>query len=641
MFLSPAIMAEEGEKRNLLLLHSYQQDYEWTKESQQGIMEQLATQDLIINQEYMDTKRIADEKHFANLFRLYQHKYQTTKFDLIIATDNHAFDFLLQYRNQLFGKVPVVFTGVNNLDPVRLENHNQYYGLAEDINIEATVKLALELHSDADEVIAFFSNSLTGQQFEKKFKETVAGYPIMASVYKINNLADVKNKLDNSSENSIIFTGLILNDSAGDLIAAKEAMQQISNTTTRPIYSFWEFYLGHGIVGGKLLSAYTKGQATAKFALNVLDGGVEDKTIVTDDFSRYEFDHNQLESFGIKQIDLPPASQIVNHPTSFYYQYKRMIWLVVAVFIVLSILIVALIIYMNKYRTAMNKLDDIFLETNLVFLSFAYKSNKLVTISKSCFNLYGYSQSDFLANNQLLQEVIFEPDLKLVKSKKHKLETDVNLDAVDLEYRINKANGEERWVREHSILFKNNNNEVISKDSIISDITERKEAEEELIRYANYDVLTGVYNRRMGLNVLERNRIIAQRQGVELTVCFLDLNNLKFVNDTYGHEAGDRMIKTVVEIIGLQIRDRDTLIRLGGDEFLISFLDCSIDKAESIWGRIINDFKEINGSNDFPYRIVVSHGLAQYNRQDSKVDTIEKIINLADKRMYQEKENLK
>ncbi|MGM0501955.1 MAG: ABC transporter substrate binding protein [Bacillota bacterium] len=634
LLFSPQVRAEE---QNILILNSYNQNYEWTSKLEQGIINKLNSKEIIVHQEYMGTKLAADDIHFKNLYELYKHKYQSINLDLIIATDNHAFDFLLKNRNQLFGEIPVVFTGVNNFTLDMLEGHQNYYGVAEDINIEQTIDLAIELHPDAENITAIFSNSITGNKFKTIFENTIADYKISTNIYQLDNIEEVQNKLDQTSQNSVLFLGLILNDAQGNLLPVNQAMQKISNYTERPIYSFWEFYLGHGIVGGNLLSAQIKGEATADLALNVLAGQVEDHTIKEGQFSRYSFDYQELKEVGIEEALLPPNSRIIKQPTSIYYQYHDIIWGVIIAFIVLIALIIALIFYMNKYRRAITKLDYIFSETNLVFWSFDPQKEELIDISESCTELYGYSQADFFDNPDLLWEVAHNKDKALIKTKHQKIKDNSQLSSIGFEYRINIKTGEKLWVKEHNISFRDSSGDLTRIDGIIMDVTERKKAEQELLSYANYDHLTGVYNRRRGLVILEQNERIAMREELELTVCFIDINNLKFVNDNYGHEQGDEMIKMVVQVIESQVREIDNIIRLGGDEFLISFPNCSKKQAESIWQRIVEEFKKINQGSDFPYRIIVSHGIAQY----SEVDTIENLINLADERMYQEKKELK
>jgi diguanylate cyclase (GGDEF)-like protein len=165
----------------------------------------------------------------------------------------------------------------------------------------------------------------------------------------------------------------------------------------------------------------------------------------------------------------------------------------------------------------------------------------------------------------------------------------------------------------------------------ITDITDLKQVEEELLKYATTDMLTGVMNRRVGMDLLERQLFKPE----EFVLCFMDINHLKHVNDQLGHKAGDELIKTVCGVIKSTINSNDILFRLGGDEFVMIFHHKTIDKVEQIWFTIQEKLKSINYAPQMPYPISVSHGLYHYRPGDSV--TVEEIMEMADKEMYKEK----
>ena len=100
------------------------------------------------------------------------------------------------------------------------------------------------------------------------------------------------------------------------------------------------------------------------------------------------------------------------------------------------------------------------------------------------------------------------------------------------------------------------------------DITEKKQAEEEMQKQATVDMLTGTFNRRTGIIWLEKHMKLVTRSNSVVTICYLDVNDLKHVNDTYGHDEGDSLIKVVVATVQKFLRGSDIICRLGGDEFL-------------------------------------------------------------------------
>jgi diguanylate cyclase (GGDEF)-like protein len=163
--------------------------------------------------------------------------------------------------------------------------------------------------------------------------------------------------------------------------------------------------------------------------------------------------------------------------------------------------------------------------------------------------------------------------------------------------------------------------------------------EEQLSHLANTDMLTGAFNRRAGLLLLEAQMKQANRDKTQLTIVFVDIDNLKTVNDKYGHNEGDELITAVSNGIGQVLRASDTLCRIGGDEFLIILPKCNKEQADQTWNRVVDIFDHYNKSNSKPYEICASYGFAEYPPE--KEMPLDEFISLADREMYKCKQRLK
>ena len=164
--------------------------------------------------------------------------------------------------------------------------------------------------------------------------------------------------------------------------------------------------------------------------------------------------------------------------------------------------------------------------------------------------------------------------------------------------------------------------------------------EKDKIKYfSEYDVMTGVYNRRSGFEKLSQLYKNTGKENGIFSVCFIDINGLKEVNDALGHEAGDELILSVISGIKKNIRQHDFVARLGGDEFLIIFEGLNEINSEEIWQRIKADFSKINTLENRKYLISVSHGIEAF--QYYSAEFIDEIINHADEKMYREKREIK
>ncbi len=165
------------------------------------------------------------------------------------------------------------------------------------------------------------------------------------------------------------------------------------------------------------------------------------------------------------------------------------------------------------------------------------------------------------------------------------------------------------------------------------DISYRKQYEEQLKRFAATDAMTDVFNRKWGSDKLSEEFAASPEERGERTLCFLDLDGLKRVNDSLGHAMGDEMIINTIQTIFSCVRRDDFIIRWGGDEFLV-FLNCNLENAEKVLNKIVFAFDHFNSTRNRPYRLSASAGLVSFAEPFSSLD---ELIGEADRRMYRNK----
>ncbi len=173
---------------------------------------------------------------------------------------------------------------------------------------------------------------------------------------------------------------------------------------------------------------------------------------------------------------------------------------------------------------------------------------------------------------------------------------------------------------------------------VVSDITDRKRAEQELRYLANYDTLTGLPNRSLLSERLARAVVRARRQGTRVAVLFLDLDRFKDINDSMGHAAGDRILKSAAARLLATVRPQDTVARLGGDEFTVILEDLEDRQAaEEVAQRVILAFTaalEVEGRSEII--ITPSIGISLYP-DHALVPT--DLLKFADTAMYAAKDS--
>ncbi len=166
-------------------------------------------------------------------------------------------------------------------------------------------------------------------------------------------------------------------------------------------------------------------------------------------------------------------------------------------------------------------------------------------------------------------------------------------------------------------------------------LVENANLNEELRNQVLYDHLTGVYNKGPGLEILEKDLDYCKRNKISAALCYIDIDKLKYVNDNFGHSKGDSFIIEIISSISKQIRHCDYIIRMGGDEFIIIFIDCSTKDANKIILRAKKALGEANRDEDNNYSYDFSYGFTQYDPTEDK--TIAKLMKEADIAMYKDK----
>ena len=152
--------------------------------------------------------------------------------------------------------------------------------------------------------------------------------------------------------------------------------------------------------------------------------------------------------------------------------------------------------------------------------------------------------------------------------------------------------------------------------------------------YARTDMLTGIANRRAGVLSLEE-AIKNYPKTKPLTVCFIDLNKLKHINDTYGHAEGDFAIITISSICSELLEANHQICRMGGDEFLIMMPNTRADQAQTYINKIHQHLYKVNQGLGKSYKLEISVGIIEYDPESHQ--GMEHLIEEADQMMYMDK----
>lgn len=150
-----------------------------------------------------------------------------------------------------------------------------------------------------------------------------------------------------------------------------------------------------------------------------------------------------------------------------------------------------------------------------------------------------------------------------------------------------------------------------------------------LLRRASHDVLTGALTRRSGIEVIELHFRLASEQRAPLSIAFFDIDDFKGINDKYGHEAGDQVLKEFVQVLTKLLRRSDSIIRWGGEEFVVLLTNTDIAGVRIAMDRLVEEWFGLRPDGQ---ALTASIGVAE-RVQDEAEDWL-KLISLADERMY-------
>lgn len=259
--------------------------------------------------------------------------------------------------------------------------------------------------------------------------------------------------------------------------------------------------------------------------------------------------------------------------------------------------------------------------------------NNVLDWSDHIYRIFGTEPQSFGTTYEAFVEFIMPEDRGRVKEavnaalNEHK--------PYDIEHRIIRPDGEERYVREQGLVEFNDAGEPVNMLGTVQDVTDRKRDQETIERLAFTDTLTGLPNRNLFYDRLTQAFAHVRRYDDGLAVMMIDLDGFKAVNDTFGHETGDHLLAEVGKRIQKYIRETDTAARIGGDEFGFILPGVKSNKdvipvAEKLCSTLSKpmtvDGHEIN--------IGASIGISLWI---TELDDIDSLMKRADKAMYEAK----
>jgi diguanylate cyclase (GGDEF)-like protein/PAS domain S-box-containing protein len=289
----------------------------------------------------------------------------------------------------------------------------------------------------------------------------------------------------------------------------------------------------------------------------------------------------------------------------------------------------------KKLQQTLQDLERLNVKQNLMLNTDLIGITKLTHSKFSWFNpailtIFGYSKEELKHQSIGLLYQNYDDFLEFEKNTKVCF---ANRDIYRAQLKMRKRDGSVVWINVNGAMVSEEDNESLW---IMDDVTDKKLYQDKIEQIAYHDILTGLPNRLLVYDRLNQAIAFAKRTEKMLAVCYLDLDGFKPVNDTFGHEAGDLLLKEISQRMQAAMRSCDTVGRLGGDEFvlLINELE-SQDEYKIVLDRLFNSIKlPVKLDENRHVSVGASIGIAFYPTDDTVADIL---LRYADEAMYKAK----
>jgi PAS domain S-box-containing protein len=350
--------------KRILLISSYHPAFPTFFNQIEGLNSQFNGAPILLDIEFMDSKRFVDEAQKENFYQSLRYKMNRLQpYDAVIAADDNALRFVLDHQTELFHRMPVVFMGINNTDFALDQSDNPWVtGVIEAVSMQETIDVMLKLHPDAREIVALVDGTPTGQGDLVTFYRASQNYQdIKFSELSLTEMefGQFAAQLNEIPDDVVVLLISAYSDINGEIKQFEESLDLITANLDRPLYHIYYHGLGDGIIGGKVVSHIEQGKTAARMVLRILDGASTSEISVIDQSpNRYVFDYEQLERFNISESQLPQGYLLLNQPFSFYREYMWIFWLVIAVVTSLSSVIIIMSVNIASRRRAESALKQ-------------------------------------------------------------------------------------------------------------------------------------------------------------------------------------------------------------------------------------------------------------------------------------------
>jgi signal transduction histidine kinase/ActR/RegA family two-component response regulator len=356
LLLGLTVWAAAAPRRNILLLNSYRAGFEWTDQITRGISVWAETKqagELWVV--YMDARRYEGRDLNGETERRMRDRFGAMSFDLILTTDDEAFEFVRDRGERLFPGVPVVAGGIGEEVAGRIPRE-RITGVLEIFNVRGALDLAFRLHPRATNLYAVTDGSPLGVQFREHIEGVRAEFTDrLVHVIDVSgrSLSEAARDIRALPEDSILMICHVSQYPEQALINRTEATRSLASAAPGPVYALSENAAGNGVLAASATNGAAHAELMTRQATRLLLGETPGRVpLLRDENHDLLFDYRELKKWGIDERDLPAWATIVNRPLSFLAEYTGYIYAAGAFLALQMAIIAALVVSIRRRHKA-------------------------------------------------------------------------------------------------------------------------------------------------------------------------------------------------------------------------------------------------------------------------------------------------
>lgn len=439
--LSLILSLNASDRSSVLILHSYSQEYDWTKKQHDSFVKTLkdSNKEFEFSSEYLNTKKLKFTQAYQEGFLEYlKMKYSEVTPDLIYVTDDNALAFIYSNYKKIFKKknnIPVFFSGVNNFDMQKVLPKDIFVGIYELKEVKPNIELIKQFSPQTRDIYFVGDNSNTYNSIKKEIESHLVEFSNLNFHYLSNeNISKVKSQLPEKPRSFVILTTIgNFKDAKDNTLLPKESIDIIRQNKNLIILSMEDSYMYTGVIGGYVTSGTSQGSGAAKLVLEYLQkGSIKGVSSIEKDSNAYYFNTKELSNSRIILSEYTARHSILVDDNGKLIKNEKSMFLNIFTVVFIILFFGAVIFYAiekKKYKQQLKKVlklenlksklyaKDQFINNLLSFDDMAYwrlniEKDKLY-VSKEFLTLLGVDSNIYKDDSNMLSYFIHSNDKKL------------------------------------------------------------------------------------------------------------------------------------------------------------------------------------------------------------------------------------